>query len=67
MPKRGDLYMRYLGVLGILSECSVHVPEDIRESIESAFEDACSHHNLRWRRLLDRIEIEPTGEEGDET
>lgn len=57
-----DLYMRYLGVLGILSEASVYVPEEIRESIEQSFEDACKHHSLRWKRILNRIEIEPKPE-----
>ena len=52
-------YLRYLGVLGLLGECSVFVDEDIRESIERAFADACAAHpTLRWRRILDRIEIE---------
>lgn len=53
-----DLYMRYLGVLGILSACSVHVLEEDRESIENAFTDACAKHPLVWRRILNRIEIE---------
>lgn len=57
MPE--DLYMRYLGVLGILSECSVYVPEEEREMIEAAFIDACeSHPSLRWKRILNRIELE---------
>jgi hypothetical protein len=53
-----DLYMRYLGVLGILAECSIHVREEEREAIEWALNDACKHHPLRWHRVLDRIEIE---------
>lgn len=58
MPE--DLYQRYLGCLGILGECSVYVPEDIRETIERAMRDACQHHStLRWKRILNRIEIEP--------
>lgn len=51
--------MRYLGVLGLLCETSVYVPEDIRESIESALQDACADGKLQWRRILDRYEIEP--------
>jgi hypothetical protein len=54
------LYLRYLGVLGLLAEASVYAPEDIREMIEQAMDDACHNHPLRWRRVLDRIEIEPT-------
>lgn len=54
-----DLYLRYLGVLNILSECSPFVDEDTREMIETAFSDACQHHPLQYRRVLDRLEIEP--------
>lgn len=51
--------MRYLGCLGLLAECSVHVPEDLRDLIERAMEDACAAiPTLTWRRILDRIEIE---------
>jgi hypothetical protein len=50
--------MKYLGLLGLLTECSVHVPEELREMIESAFDDAVEEiPTLRWRRILDRIEI----------
>ena len=51
--------MQYLGVLGLLGQCSVHVPEDIREMIESAFNDACGDGSLQYRRLINRLEIEP--------
>lgn len=51
--------MRYLGLLGLLAECSVHVPEEIRESIERAFDDAAEDGSLKWRRVLNRLEIEP--------
>lgn len=52
------LSQRYLGVLGLLAECSVHVPEDLRESIEHAFTDACkADQELGCRRVLNRIEI----------
>lgn len=51
--------MRYLGVLGLLAECAVHVPEDLRESIERAMEDAETAGLVKWRRILNRIEVEP--------
>jgi hypothetical protein len=54
-----DLRMRYLGVLGLLCEASVHVPEEIRLSMEQALDDACESGRFRWRRVLDRLEIEP--------
>ena len=54
-----DQGTRYLGVLGLLTECSVYVPEDIREMIEEAFTDACAGDpGLRWKRILNRVEIE---------
>jgi len=52
-----NLRMKYLGTLGLLSESSVHVPEDIRERIEYAFEDACADGKLQYRRVLNRLEI----------
>lgn len=55
--------MRYLGVLGLLCEASVYVPEDLRESIEDAMADACADGKLRWTRTLNRIDIEPVFEE----
>lgn len=52
-------HMRYLGALGLLAECSVHVPEDLREMIETAFDHAvAANSGLSWRRILDRLEIE---------
>lgn len=52
-------HMRYLGTLGLLSQCSVYVPEDIREMIAMAFDDACqANPNLRQRRTLNLLEIE---------
>lgn len=54
-----DLYLRYLGVLAVLCECSVHVSHDIREQIEAALDDATQHYPLRVRRVLNRFEIEP--------
>lgn len=57
MPK--SEHLRYLGTLGLLCECSVSVPEDVRERIEQALEDACkANPELHWRRILDRYEIE---------
>jgi len=53
-----SLYMRYLGCLGLLGECSPHVDEELRESIEGAFDDACEQHPLQWGRILDRCIIE---------
>ena len=52
------LRLQYLGVLGLLAQCSAYVPEDIREMIETAFRDACEADcALYWRRILDRLEI----------
>jgi len=55
-------HMRYLGCLGLLAECAecaVYVPEDLREMIEQAMVDACAANpSLRWKRILDRFEIE---------
>ncbi len=57
--ERTDLRRRYLGVLGLLPECSVHVTEECRECIEQAFAHACdADGTLTWRRILNRIEIE---------
>ena len=51
--------MRYLGCLGLLGECAVYVPEDLRVMIEQAMVDACEAiPTLRWRRIINRIEIE---------
>lgn len=51
-------HMRYLGTLGLLGECAVYVPEDLREKIEDAMRDACeADPALKWRRILNRIEI----------
>ena len=58
------LYMRYLGALGLLAECSVYLPnddegEEMRQQIIVAFTDAEATHPLRWRRILNRLEILP--------
>jgi hypothetical protein len=50
--------MRYLGVLGLLCELAVYVPDDLR-MIDEALDDACrADPHLRWRRILNRREIE---------
>lgn len=64
--KQNLLYLRYLGCLGLLGECSVEVEPETRGSIIVAMEDAAKHYPLRWRRVVNRIEIEPiTEEEGE--
>jgi hypothetical protein len=51
-------HMRYLGTLGLLAQCSVYVPEHIRETIERAFEDAVRFDGtIAWRRVLDTLEV----------
>lgn len=56
--------MRYLGVLGLLCECSVYVEdEELRDSIERALEDACVDGTLKYRKFLNRFDIEPVFEE----
>jgi hypothetical protein len=50
---------RYLGALGLLCQCSVYVPEDLRQMIETALVDAQDNDpSLKVRRVLDRFEIE---------
>lgn len=56
--KDGELRMRYAGVLKVLEECSVYVPEDVREMIEHAFTDAAATGRFKWRRVLNRLEID---------
>jgi hypothetical protein len=52
-------HMRYLGTLGLLSECSVYVPEELREMIAQAFDDAvAANSSLKYKRILNRIEID---------
>lgn len=54
-----EMKMKYLGVLGLLCEASVYVPEDVRECMENALQDAVDNlPNLRWKRILDRLDIE---------
>ena len=58
MANEQRLRMHYAGALKLLEECSPFVDEDVRQSIERCFSDACAHHGYRTRRVLDRIEIE---------
>lgn len=57
-PAQGlPIEMRYAGVLKLLEECSPHVPESLREAIESAHADAVATGKFTARRVLDRCEI----------
>lgn len=58
MDKLSLLRMRYAGVLKLLEEASPYVPEEIREAIEAAHEDACADGTFRRRRDLNRCVIE---------
>lgn len=52
-------YLRYLGCLGLLGECAVYVPDELREQIEAAMRDAVAHDaDLRFKRVLNRMEVE---------
>ncbi|MHA1379279.1 MAG: hypothetical protein ACTSRG_12925 [Candidatus Helarchaeota archaeon] len=55
--ENSKLKMRYIGVLGLLCEASVSVPEEIRESIECALEHACEDKTITYKRVLNRFEI----------
>ena len=64
MSTERDLYMRYLGVLGLLAEVSAYLPsndegEEMRQQIITAFNGAQKHHPVRWRRILNSLEIYP--------
>ena len=51
-------HMNYLGALGLLAECAVYVPEEVRQMIEQALEDGrATNPDLQWKRILDHIEI----------
>ncbi len=51
--------MRYIGTLALLGHCSVYVPEEMRESIQEAMEDACQNsEHLGWHRTLNLIELD---------
>jgi len=52
-------HMRYLGVLGLLCECAVHVTDELREQIDEALTDAVvADPKLKWRRILNARVIE---------
>ncbi len=52
-------HMRYFGVLGLLCECAVYVPDDIRTCIDLALTDACTANPpWQWRGILDRRILE---------
>lgn len=54
------LYMHLLGLYGLLGECAVYVPEDLRESIERAFADANKNGiGIQSRRILNSIVVGP--------
>jgi len=55
-----EMYLRYLGVLKLLEECSPHVDEELREQIQTAMVHACEHHPLTTRRVMNRVIIEVT-------
>lgn len=57
------LYMRYLGCLGFIAEVAVKLDDEDRETIETIMEDACAHHRLEYKRILNRFEIGPSFEE----
>lgn len=52
------LRMMYLGVLALLGECSVFVDEDIRDSIEQALSDGQEAKVIKYRRVLNRFNVE---------
>jgi len=58
-PDKKLLPMFYAGALGLLETCSTQVDEDTRESIEQCFADAAANYGYQYRRILDRLEIEP--------
>lgn len=60
-----DLRTHYLGVLGLLARCSVGLrdtdeesADELRDCIEQALCDAEQIVPIKWRRILDRIEVE---------
>lgn len=59
-----DMRMKYLGCLGLLAECHLHLSESMesqetRECIRMALDDAKEAGLIKWRRILNRIEIDP--------
>jgi hypothetical protein len=55
--------LNHLGALGLLTDCALAVsgPEadDLLDCIERCFVDAEALGMIRWRRVLNRFEIEP--------
>lgn len=51
--------MQYLGCLGLLADLCVYVPEDERRRIEEAMMNAETAGLIRWRRVLNAIEVVP--------
>ena len=64
-----QMRMQYLGTLKILADCSILLgdgtdAEDMRETFERVFSDAQKViTRLRWRRILQRFEIELVDED----
>lgn len=60
LKEKTSEHMRYVGVLSLLTQCSVYVTEEIRECIETAMIDAVTHSDgtLKWKRILDRIQLD---------
>lgn len=56
---QASLRQRYLGLLGLICKASLYVPEDIREQMERALQDACNDKSfsLEYSRTLERLDI----------
>lgn len=52
-------YMRMLGLAKLLADAALFVPGDDRDAIEEAMQDLSAHYTLSYKRVLNRIEIEP--------
>lgn len=63
MKQYDKIRTQYLGCLGLLADCSVHIAgyesDELRDSIETAMMDAERMKLVRWRRILNRIEVVP--------
>jgi hypothetical protein len=59
LNEKDRLRLQYAGAIGLLAECCVYVPEDLRESIERACLDWAAGTKWGVRRLLDRIDLYP--------
>ena len=58
-PMEQQLRLNYSGVVHLLCRLSVYVPEDERQCIIEAVENWCEITGWSWRRVMDRIEVEP--------